>query len=469
LNHGPYSAEARLVTEITKKIITGRIGLLISRYAHYRKTYDEGVVTAIFSQFFDVSRVDELKLDGELRKDLQLASASRNPEDALRYRIPVAQVFPALETGKTKLTDLYIAQGYAFLSLSSLVAMAEAVLEVSIRKYMGKISKKGGEVRELKPLVEAISKAAAEPEYLSNYQRRFYQAVSPGAGAKRSGSALKPEFFPPCVKHVLQGVSSGSRNYAVTVLLTSFVSYARIAPVGSRKDARISDYIKDARVLEEEVLPLIFEAAQRCSPPLFADQPMEKMNIYYHLGLGMSGEANLDYAGRSNWYFPPNCDKIRREAPSLCHPDKHCGEIKNPLSYYTKKLFTKKGAAKGKRGARATLKGRITQIYGGSGLIQRCPKCKRRIMNDLCVVHGDVEGAYDLRIKARFENERTTQILLLREAAESILGITLEEARKIGEAAVLEKIRLLAEKNFEVRGERLRGGNFLVKSIRRLY
>ena len=32
------------------------------------------------------------------------------------------------------------------------------------------------------------------------------------------------------------------------------------------------------------------------------------------------------------------------------------------------------------------LNGRITQIYDGSGLIQRCPKCNRWIIDNFCIV-----------------------------------------------------------------------------------
>lgn len=482
LRYGSYSPETRLVTEITKKIISSRIGFLISSHAHYKKTYDEGVITAIFSQFFDVSRVRDLQLKrSSLADDLRLAAASMNPEDSLQYCVPVSQILPALGAGKIKLTDLYIAKGYAFLSLSALIAMTEATLEVSIKKHIERIAEKRDavDIGELKPLVDAISRAASNPEeYLRKYQKRVYFAVSPRASmGRKSRVALKPEFFPPCIRLVLQGVSSGSRNYAITVLLTSFVSYARLAPTGSKRDAKLSDYTSDAKILEEGVLPIIFEAAEHCSPPLFADQPLEKMNIYYHLGLGMTSEARLEHAGKSNWYFPPNCDKIRREAPSLCRPDEPCREIKNPLGYYTKKLFAKKGRAKTKRKAEAggavkekeiPLRGKITQIYEGSGLIMRCPECKRQILNNLCVVHGDVQGIHDLRIKAKFDDGKLNQILLLRDVAENILGITLEDAKKLGDAAVLEKIRdSLIRKNFEIQGTKLSGGNFLVKMIRR--
>ncbi len=117
----------------------------------------------------------------------------------------------------------------------------------------------------------------------------------------------------------------------------------------------------------------------------------------------------------------------------------------------------------------ARLTGRITQIYDGSGLIQRCPKCNRWILDNFCMVHSDVAGIWDLRIKARFEgtNERCTAIFK-REATEKVVKLTLEEAIKLGEAGTLERIRnALVGKRFELGGDRLKGSNnFLVKAIR---
>ena len=114
------------------------------------------------------------------------------------------------------------------------------------------------------------------------------------------------------------------------------------------------------------------------------------------------------------------------------------------------------------------LNGRITQVYDGSGLIQRCPKCNRWIIDNFCMVHSDVEGIWDLRIKARFDDgkERCT-LIFKKEMTEKSVGITLEEARKLGEAATLERIKnTLVGKNIEIEGVKLNGGNFLVKDIR---
>jgi ssDNA-binding replication factor A large subunit len=114
------------------------------------------------------------------------------------------------------------------------------------------------------------------------------------------------------------------------------------------------------------------------------------------------------------------------------------------------------------------LSGKITQIYDGSGLIQRCPKCNRWIIDNFCIVHSDVEGVWDLRIKARFDDgkERCT-LIFKRDMTEKSANITLKEAKKLGETTTLERIKeALVGKRFEIEGVKLNGGYFLVKDIR---
>ena len=48
----------------------------------------------------------------------------------------------------------------------------------------------------------------------------------------------------------------------------------------------------------------------------------------------------------------------------------------------------------------AVFEGIAIQIRNGSGLIFRCPDCRRVLQDGVCQVHGEVEGVPDLRIKA---------------------------------------------------------------------
>jgi DNA primase large subunit len=91
-------------------------------------------------------------------------------------------------------------------------------------------------------------------------------------------------------------------------------------------------------VIRDEIAPLIFEAAERCNPPLFRDQPQEKASIFYHMGFGMTTEPRLGDSGKSKWYRMPNCTKIQMSAAPLCNPDEFCRKIKNPLTYYFRKM-----------------------------------------------------------------------------------------------------------------------------------
>lgn len=113
------------------------------------------------------------------------------------------------------------------------------------------------------------------------------------------------------------------------------------------------------------------------------------------------------------------------------------------------------------------LSGKITEIYDGSGLIQRCPKCDRWIIDDFCIVHSDVDGIWDLRIKARFaDGKGRCTLIFKKDVAEKSANITLEEAKKLGAPATLERIKkVLIGKNFQIEGVALDGGNFLVKDI----
>jgi len=117
------------------------------------------------------------------------------------------------------------------------------------------------------------------------------------------------------------------------------------------------------------------------------------------------------------------------------------------------------------------ISGRITQIYDGSGLIQRCPKCGRWIIDDFCIVHSDVRGLWDLRIKARFEDGKGRSTLIFKkDMTEKNVNIILREAKKLGEAATLERIKnALLGKEVEVEGVKSNGGNFLLgKNIRKV-
>ncbi|MDM7933883.1 MAG: replication protein A [Methanothrix sp.] len=111
---------------------------------------------------------------------------------------------------------------------------------------------------------------------------------------------------------------------------------------------------------------------------------------------------------------------------------------------------------------RALFSGAVVDLQSGSGLIKRCPACKRSLVRGECSEHGKVEGSYDLRIKAVLDDGlRSQEILINRETTERLAGITLEDAKRMAmEALDHEVVRSLIEgrlvgRYFSVAGPRV--------------
>jgi replication factor A1 len=76
-----------------------------------------------------------------------------------------------------------------------------------------------------------------------------------------------------------------------------------------------------------------------------------------------------------------------------------------------------------------TYSGALVDIQTGSGLIKRCPECKRALVKGACPEHGKVKGEYDLRIKAVLDSGTSTQdVLINRELTEELVGLSLDSA-----------------------------------------
>jgi DNA primase large subunit len=247
-------------------------------------------------------------------------------ELAIRYRIKLSSF---LRLWDDSLKDIYIRRGYAYLRRGQGLELWAKAFERNLERSVNLLY----EIRD-----ELPEYYAELQEKLGELARSYFKEKLERMGSAEA-APLRFDLFPPCVKEALKGVPSGLRNYAITVLLTSFLSYARICPNPPSKNVRIKDCVESLDVIEKEILPVIIEAGNRCSPPLFEDQPNEIKNIWYHLGFGLTDKPTLEDSGNSTWYFPPNCDKIRANAPQLCKPDRHCKAIKNPLTYYLRRLY----------------------------------------------------------------------------------------------------------------------------------
>lgn len=83
----------------------------------------------------------------------------------------------------------------------------------------------------------------------------------------------------------------------------------------------------------------------------------------------------------------------------------------------------------GKGGAAdATVKGAVIEVREGSGLIMRCPECRRALQKGTCKVHGRVEGLPDLRVKAIVDDgSGAVSAVIGRELTEKLMETTLDE------------------------------------------
>jgi replication factor A1 len=123
-----------------------------------------------------------------------------------------------------------------------------------------------------------------------------------------------------------------------------------------------------------------------------------------------------------------------------------------------------------------TVTGIITGISTGSGLIKRCPECKRKISKGSCAEHGKVEGVFDLRLKAVLQdsvpvNPPESHDLVINAAlVERLTGISLKKAIELAAEALdtavvmdyfTEKVLL---RYYKVTGAQL-SGSFLVEDI----
>jgi replication factor A1 len=77
--------------------------------------------------------------------------------------------------------------------------------------------------------------------------------------------------------------------------------------------------------------------------------------------------------------------------------------------------------------------GALVDIQSGSGLIKRCPEddCTRVLQNGRCSEHGNVEGEFDLRIKAVLDDgAEVHEVIFGREQTEELTGVSLEAAKQ---------------------------------------
>lgn len=105
------------------------------------------------------------------------------------------------------------------------------------------------------------------------------------------------------------------------------------------------------------------------------------------------------------------------------------------------------------------IRGTLVDVREGSGLVKRCPECKRVLQKGACRIHAKVKGFDDLRIKAILDDGSSSMnVVFGKELTEKLLGIDLEQAVKMTmEESNLDLIKEMAEEKLFARSLEVRG------------
>lgn len=114
-------------------------------------------------------------------------------------------------------------------------------------------------------------------------------------------------------------------------------------------------------------------------------------------------------------------------------------------------------------GEATAVEGIVVGVLPPSGLVHRCPDCRRLVTSGLCRVHGRVNGVPDLRARLVLDDGTgAATVNAGREATERLWGVTLtgirERLREVADPSVLEEqlVESLVGRRLRVRGSATR-------------
>ena len=109
-------------------------------------------------------------------------------------------------------------------------------------------------------------------------------------------------------------------------------------------------------------------------------------------------------------------------------------------------------------------RGTIISVREDSGIIMRCPECRRVLREGQCIEHGAVEGKEDVRLRLVLDdNAATCALLVAKDAALALLATDhatmIDEIQANGSMAYVQKIRdLLLGREVDVTGRIINDG-----------
>jgi len=147
-----------------------------------------------------------------------------------------------------------------------------------------------------------------------------------------------------------------------------------------------------------------------------------QFSVWEDLGLTAGSVVTIENAYIRSWKGIPQLNIGNGSVVSASDAD--LGNVTSGSVLRTVEEISRAG------GIDISLSGIIVDVKTGSGLIKRCPQCKRSIVNGNCSVHGIVDAPLsDLRLKTTLDDGTgAISVIIGRNDTEKLSGITLEEA-----------------------------------------
>lgn len=125
------------------------------------------------------------------------------------------------------------------------------------------------------------------------------------------------------------------------------------------------------------------------------------------------------FRGRPQLVLDERTTLARLERSDLPDPAEHLASAPRPIA-----AIEDQGG-----GASVAVEGVVVGLLPPSGVVYRCPHCRRSVTSGLCRVHGQVEGAPDLRARIVLDDGTgAATVAAGREVTERLWGVTLPEA-----------------------------------------
>ena len=154
--------------------------------------------------------------------------------------------------------------------------------------------------------------------------------------------------------------------------------------------------------------------------------------VWHDFEIGQGEVLKVSKATVKSWRGIPQLNFDERADVTRVKEDFPSAEVLRSASTTSMADIAARGGA-----ADVSVRGTVMEVRDGSGLIMRCPECKRALQKSTCKVHGRVEGYPDLRIKAVIDDGTgSVGAIIGRELTEKLIDITLDQAMEKARTAM---------------------------------